>query len=247
MNSISLRRFVQIPIRGLAKKIRIGFYQQYWQKYQLPEITFRELTGQPLAVTADPILDDICMPPYYKGNRYEPHDDFNPLMALAKYKQPQTILELGTAHGNTVANLCRILPNAHIITINAPVEEQSGNIVTYELKKDEIGRVYRQYGYDNQITQIYANTLHLELSGYFSAPTIDLAIIDACHDTDYVVNDFLKIMPFVRAKGIVLLHDTHPSMKRHLLGSYRACLYLRQKGYDIRHLAGTWWGVWLAN
>jgi hypothetical protein len=94
------------------------------------------------------------------------------------------------------------------------------------------------------VNQILANTLSIDLSAVLSNTAVDLAIIDACHDTEYVLSDFLKVAPYMRPGGVVLLHDTHPSMHGHLLGSYRACMQLRRKGFDLRYLAGTWWGVW---
>ena len=75
-------------------------------------------------------------------------------------------------------------------------------------------------------------------------PASALAVIDACHDTMYVVNDFEKVRPFMRPDGMIFLHDTHPSLAKHLHGSYLACMKLRQQGYDIRHLTNTWWGLW---
>lgn len=244
-----MSQFSAEPISNkIIRKLKTWTARIQYSKYELPPITLEQFTGQPhRQQIADPILDDCCMPPYVDNIYGKHHDDFTALMNISLWKKPEIILELGTAHGNTVANLCRLLPDAKIYTVNAPVEEQSGNNVTYELTKTEIGRVYRKYGFDKQITQLFVNTLHLNLTDFFESPVLDLAIIDACHDTEYVINDFLKVRPFMRQSGIVLFHDTHPSMKGHLIGSYRACMMLRQKGYDIHHLAATWWGVWVNN
>ncbi|HMO34619.1 MAG TPA: class I SAM-dependent methyltransferase, partial [Gemmatales bacterium] len=151
----------------------------------------------------------------------------------------------GTAHGNTTANICKQSPSAMVYSVNALPEQISGEIITFALTRNEIGRVYRQLGYSHRVQQIYANTLDLNLADYLQPATVDFAIVDACHDTPFVINDFCKLVPFMRTGGIILLHDTHPSMEEHLLGSYRACMYLRQKGYDIRHIQNTWWGYWL--
>jgi predicted O-methyltransferase YrrM len=156
------------------------------------------------------------------------------------------VLELGTAYGNITANVCNQCPTANVYTVNAPAEEQTGTRVTYKLSKDQIGRVYRQYGFAERVVQVFENTLNLNLSLYFSEPVVDLAIIDACHDTEYVINDFLKVEPFVRSGGIVLCHDTSPSVgPGHLFGSYMACMKLRHRGYNIRHIKDTWWGAWI--
>jgi hypothetical protein len=219
-------------------------YRAAWSRYLLPTITFQELTGHsaPQSIV-DPLPDDICMPPFTA----EPHDDFSALMGIIGAWKATSVLELGTAYGNTVANICKLYPQVHVFTVNAPADIQSGKLTTYDLTAEQIGRVYRRHGYSQRVTQIYANTLDLDLSQWFAMPIIDVAIVDACHDTDYVINDFLKVKPYVRVGGVVLLHDTHPSMDSHLLGSYRACVRLRQRGFDIRHLADTWWGVWVAS
>ena len=187
-----------------------------------------------------PILDEICLPPY-RGPR---HDDFTPLMKIAKHLDAKVILELGTAHGNTVANLCLQCPSAKIITVNAASTSQSGKLTTFELTPQEIGIVYRNHGFGERVTQILANTLTLDLSEHLRVASVDLAIVDACHDTEYVINDFHKVRDYVKRGGYVLLHDTHPSMTDHLIGSYRACMKLRKQGFDIRHIEGTWWALW---
>jgi predicted O-methyltransferase YrrM len=189
----------------------------------------------------DPIMDGICMPPFFGSDA---HDDFRTLMGIVGTIQPNIVVELGTAYGNTVANICRECPNARVYTVNASAEDMGGKLTTYGLATDEIGSVYKRYGFGDRVVQIYCDTLKLDLSGYLAGAVIDLAIIDACHDPMYVVNDFLKVVPYMRPHGIVLLHDTHPSMRHHLWGSYVGCMILRRQGYDIGHIADTWWGVW---
>lgn len=181
------------------------------------------------------------MPPF----RGDKHDDYTPFAAIAKTWQPERALEFGTAHGNLVANLCRVVPDVQVYTVSAPTEEQTGTRISVEFSREEIGYVYRKYGFEKQVVQILCNTLHLNLADHVAERSFDLAVIDACHDTPYVLNDFRKIAPFMRSGGIVLLHDTHPSLERHLVGSYLACMHLRRRGYDTRHVRGTWWGVWV--
>jgi predicted O-methyltransferase YrrM len=189
----------------------------------------------------DIIHDDICLPPFYA---HHSHDDVTPLVAMLRSMEPQLVIELGTAHGNLTANICR-LTNARVITVNALAEQMTGHWVTFALGREEIGRVYRQYGFESRVVQVYEDTLRLELEKYLAASSADLAIIDACHDLDYVVKDFKKVAPFIRPGGIILLHDTHPAISRETGGSYRACMRLRRKGWNIRHIQGTWWGIWV--
>jgi predicted O-methyltransferase YrrM len=192
---------------------------------------------------AEPILDDVCMPPYMGPKE---HDDLHALLTVVQESQPKVVVEFGTGYGNLGANILRQCPSARLYTVNAVREEQTGDIVTYSLAREDIGRVYRAHGFRDRVVQIYTNTLDLDLDGYIQPKTVDLAIIDACHDLEYVISDFLKLMPFMREGGMVLLHDTHPSMEGHLAGSYMACMLLRLEGYRIEHIERTWWALWRA-
>lgn len=239
-NKSRLRRALDWRIylaRQRALKLKVSSIKLF---RALPEVKLQELVREAVEIE-EPILDDICLPPYYW---YKDHDDFHPIMQIVRSRQPRIVVELGTAHGNLTANICRQCPDATVYTVNAPADLQTGEFITFELSYQEIGRVYRNHGFGDRVVQIFKNTLDLDLGEYFKEPIVDLAIIDACHDTEYVVNDFLKVQPFVRKGGIALFHDTHPSLDEHLIGSYAACMKLRARGYDIRHIESTWWGVW---
>ena len=208
--------------------------------YHVPSIGLEYIAPTDIEIEP-PILEDICLPPYFGPTD---HDDYLPLMKIVKALQPSVVVELGTAHGNLTANICQQCPQATVYTVNAPAELQTGEMVTYQLSLEDIGRVYKNYGFANRVVQIFENTLDLNLSEFLAGQVVDLAIIDACHDTDYVINDFHKVEPFVKPRGIVLLHDTHPSMENHLAGSYIACAKLRRRGFDIKHIENTWWAFW---
>jgi Methyltransferase domain len=238
---MQLRQLAYRKKRSFQHWLKVLFVRMRWHRHHLPVINLNQVVPQQIRLEL-PILDHICLPPYHTPND---HNDFIPVMSIARHIQPRLIVELGTAYGNLTANLCRELPSTKILTVNAPLEEQTGEKVTYQLTAEDIGRVYREHGYSRQVIQIFRNTLTLELGEYLEKRSVELAIIDACHDREYVLNDFLKVAPFVRPNGIVLLHDTHPNMTGHLLGSYWACLQLREKGYDIKHLAESWWGIWV--
>lgn len=221
--------------------LQIGLARLLSSLCALPVNGLESLTNPQVSVKP-PIMDDIALPPYF-GN--DDHDDYTPLMKLAQGRQPKIILELGTAHGNTVANLCRHCPGAKIYTVNAPADEMTGDVITFSLGSEEIGRVYRAHGYGERVTQIFQNTLELDLTRWLPAGSVDLAIIDACHDVRYVLNDFRKVRPYMATGGLVLFHDTHPSLAKHTVSSYLATLLLRLRGYDVRHIRDTWWGFWI--
>jgi hypothetical protein len=47
-------------------------------------------------------------------------------------------------------------------------------------------------------------------------PRIDMAFIDACHESDVVIKDFRGIFPFVVDNGLIFLHDTYPNNPKYL-------------------------------
>jgi hypothetical protein len=232
-------------VRGIQKGLRAAEIVIRRASERLPEVELSALVGGQSEHFVPEILDDICMPPHVVRWQYD-NDDYDALAKVVKKWAPKSIVELGTAHGNTVANLCILCPDALICTVNAPVSLQSGVNVTFRLTEDDIGRVYRAHGFEHRVKQIFCNTLDLDLGRWVKPKSVDLAIVDACHDTEYVLNDFLKVKPFVRDGGIILLHDTGRKVWQHLAGSYLGCLRLRRRGYDIRHIRETWWGYWVA-
>ena len=234
-----LRRRATSTIRSrLADRIKWAVLSRL---YRLPPIELSSIALEPAGEMDDPILEDVCMPPFVDGKT---HDDLGAALRIARTLRPTLVCEIGTAHGNLAANLLKVCPHAGLITVNATAELQTGNVVSYSLDAREIGRVYRKYGYEPRVQQVLVNSLNLDLHRYTSLESIDLVIIDGCHDIPFVLNDFEKVRRFVRPGGVVLFHDTNPSQERHLAGSYRACLLLRRREVDVRWIRGTWWGYW---
>ena len=226
--------------RGAKRRVRALRQRISEFRYALPSISLRSVVTGSVEVD-DVILDDICLPPYYGP---DDHDDVSPFLSILRSCQPRIVVECGTGYGNSTANICRQCPEATVYTVNALPEQIAGVVTTYTLSRDEIGRVYRAHGFANRVVQIYGNTVTVDWSDYFDNSVVNLALIDACHDVDYVISDFERVLPYMNENGIVLLHDTHPSMKAHLQGSYLACMELRRRGHDVKHLEGTWWAIW---
>lgn len=225
----------------IKRTTQYSIWKFYWANFQLPQVDLVELC--PNSTLEYPtITEKLCMPPY-KGD--ETLKDYSFLISLIKYKNPKIVLELGTAHGTTVANICAVC-NAKVYTVNALAEQTEGNLITYSLTKDEIGYVYRKIGYADRVVQIYENTRNLKILDWVEPKTVDFAIIDACHDAEFVVNDFLKIYPSLSDHAIVLFHDTNPSLKEHFFDSYLGSMYLRKLGFNTKHIYESSWGIWLA-
>jgi hypothetical protein len=166
-------------------------------------------------------------------------------LSIVDELDPEVVLEFGTAYGTTVANVCAV-SDARVYTVNALPEQIEGRVTTFTLTREEIGYVYRDCGFEERVVQVYANTKDLDILKYLPPGVVDVAIIDACHDSDFVVNDFLKVVPVLSDRAVVLLHDVHPSLRSHLAGPYAGSMYLRKMGYNVKHIEDTWWGVWMA-
>jgi len=125
----------------------------------------------------------------------------------------KTILEIGTATGITTAFMAANAPDSHIYTINIlddDIHNGTGGInTTVALKKDEIGKEYKKLGLKN-ITQIYENTAHWQPN----IGQINVALIDGCHDTNYVYHDTLKVLAHMLPGDFVMWHDFNPSMRK---------------------------------
>lgn len=229
-------------IGKIKLRIQSLLWYFFWNNFQLPELTIEQVT--PKYMNYEPkIYDHICLPPYAGNKGYK---DYSILISLIKEEKPIKILELGTAHGNTVTNIC-FESNAEIITVNALPYQIEGNIITFTLDQDEIGIVFKTYGFENRVTQIYENTRKIDILDYLHEKSVDFAFIDACHDPEFVVSDFLSILPSLSNTATVLFHDTHPSGEKHLLDSYIGCMFLRKMGYNIKHIEDSTLGFWVGN
>jgi len=40
--------------------------------------------------------------------------------------------------------------------------------------------------------------------------SVDVALVDANHSSEYVLRDFYNVLPIVKDQGLIILHDTYP-------------------------------------
>lgn len=224
--------------RFIRQKSFKSTYKFFWHYFQLPEIDLLQIIHEFHPV--DPIAKELVWMPPFKGST---HDDFSILINLITYYKPQLILEIGTGFGATTANICAN-SDSKIYTVNALPEQIQGKVITYSLAENKIGSVYKELGFGHRVNQIFSNTEDIDFLDYLHPNSVDFVIIDGCHDPDFVVNDFLKTLPVLSDKAIVVFHDVHPSCDMHLVDAYSGCLYLRKKnGYNIQHITNSWWGI----
>lgn len=156
--------------------------------------------------TADPVLTDEHL------GRFDYLEDLNErrlrdaevIAGACCNGAPRTLLEIGTANGQTTALMARHAPAATVHTVNIPPEEihEGGRLVTGAFAAGDLGRVYREQGCTN-VRQILANTATWEPD----LGPVDVALIDGCHDAEFVFNDTRKILKTCRPGSIILWHD----------------------------------------
>lgn len=235
MNGLLMTRLTDI----IKAKLLSDRWNAFYKNNKLTEISLHDI-GIEHQDISPVFIEEICLPPF-RGD--ESFDDYSVLFSILDFHRPKVILELGTGYGNTTANICAMM-DSQVFTVNALPDQISGRVTTYSLTNEEIGKVYRTQGFSQRIVQIYEDTKKMDLSRLVSEKSVDFAIVDACHDSDYVLSDFLKIQPLMAPGSIVMLHDTHPSMEKHYIDSYIACMYLRKLGHNIKYIKNTSWAIW---
>jgi predicted O-methyltransferase YrrM len=160
-----------------------------------------------------------------------------------------TVVEIGTSTGMATALMSVNAPKTRIYTVNIPPEEiisgEGGNFTTIALEKEKIGHVYKSKNLTN-IEQIFANTKYWKPE----IGKIDIAFIDGCHDTEFVINDTLKIIPFMKPGSLILWHDFNPELITKYDWIRDVCLGV-EKLYTrgvlknrVYHLKDSWIGVY---
>ncbi|MGB3904267.1 MAG: hypothetical protein WBB22_05045, partial [Anaerolineae bacterium] len=152
----------------LKRRGRLLQAKAYRYFYALPEVSIDEL-APPLPEGVEPIVDHICLPPHHGT---QGHDDLTPLLRIVSNLATRIVLEFGTGYGNLAANICA-LSDARVFTVNARPDQMSGDITTYSLAEEYIGCVYREYGFQGRVTQVYANTQDFDHTEYFQQPCVD--------------------------------------------------------------------------
>lgn len=163
----------------------------------------------------EPILDEGCVDrfEYVEDVNQRPRLDAESLMTVCRNVGDKCLLEIGTAQGITTAGMALNALGATIYTVNIPPEEvasgKGGLLITKAFTRDDIGKYYKNKKLLN-IKQIFANTANWNPD----IGLIDVVFIDGCHDTAFVINDTLKVLPHVKPGGFILWHDANPELKQ---------------------------------
>jgi hypothetical protein len=199
----------------------------------------------------DPILD---RPNFHEFDYIEDINerrirDAESIATVTRNVNARNILEIGTANGQGTVLLAVNAPDATIHTINIPPDQalsgEGGKLTTYAPSNDEIGNAYKERGFKN-INQILANTATWKPN----IGQIDIAVIDGCHDTRFVINDTKKVMPFMRKSSFILWHDFNLDIVKRHSWIDKVCfgieMLYRQEilNKPIFHIKDSWVGIY---
>ena len=132
---------------------------------------------------------------------------------IVKCMQPETIFEFGTFDGTTTLQMAVNSPHeARIYTLNLPSGEVETvcPIGTSELDLNlpssvQSGIKFRDSPEAAKITQLFGDSAQFDYTPYYGQ--MDLILIDASHEYDYVKNDTEQAMRMLRKDGVILWHD----------------------------------------
>jgi predicted O-methyltransferase YrrM len=120
---------------------------------------------------------------------------------LVKHYKPQTIIELGTSLGITIAYIANANSNAEIITIEG--SEQVAAIAKENLNLLHINNVQVVQGnFDNILSSLLINL-----------PSVDLAYIDGNHRYEPTIRYFQQFLQKTDDYSILIFDDIHWSVE----------------------------------
>jgi len=199
----------------------------------------------------EPVLDDDSI------YEFESIEDINLrrvrdaecIGTIVRNTSPSVCLDIGTAEGRSAALMAVNAPKSRVITVNIPPEEihsgEGGVLTTVAFEREKIGSYYRKRNLTN-VEQILANTASWEPN----IGTIDVALVDGCHDTDFVYHDSRKVLKCMKPGSFLLWHDFNFDLVDKKAWIREVCLGVEKligaglvKG-PILHVRNSWLGIY---
>jgi predicted O-methyltransferase YrrM len=177
---------------------------------------------------------DVGRVRYHRSNM-SPYERFC-LQAIVMVHAPQRIFEIGTYDGSTTRRLALAAPNARVFTLDLPIDLAQSATVADERDHVAAGRIgdeFRGRPEEARITQLHGDSTTFDFTPYRGS--IDLVLVDACHEYEYVRSDSRTALELVRPGGLVIWHDYMSGWP----GVVRAVDDLLRHGVPVRQLAAT--------
>lgn len=107
--------------------------------------------------------------------------------------RPKNFIEMGTQFGETTSRILPMIP-----------EDYYGIDIKMQDNMLYLAREYKNLSLFEKSTDKY-------FEENFNGKIFDMAFIDASHDYEQTLKDFLNIKDYVAPDGIIFFHDTYPS------------------------------------
>ena len=166
---------------------------------------------------------------------------------LVKYKNPETLFEIGTFDGRTTLNMAaHSAPHARLFTLDLPPSAIDLTALRIDLgdrtyiDKSVSGARFAGTDVAHKIVQLYGDSAVYDFSPYFGK--IDFLFVDGSHSYDYVMQDSQTALKIIKSDGIILWHDYVPQGPTPWPGLTRALnqLYDSDPRFQgLMHIAGT--------
>jgi hypothetical protein len=174
-----------------------------------------------------------------------PAHEIMTLLAVLVAESPKEVLEIGTFMGHTTRQMAENLEAGTIHTVDLP-EDYSKELESRQDigEKDRqlivgrtVGREYKGRPCAARIKQHFGDTAKWD---FREAGHPTFFFIDGAHSYEYCKNDSEKCFELCGGRGVFLWHDVE--WAHH--GVIRLLNEWREKGRDVRRIAGTPIGYW---
>jgi len=161
------------------------------------------------------------------------------LCSLVKWKNPKTVVEIGTYKGFTTLHLSRNTSEmCRIFTVDLPPEaagQKASRSSDPHLIKESVTSE-RVFGKDSKITQILEDSTSIEWARIVNRP-VDFALVDGSHLYEHVRKDTEAVLKVLAPGGILVWHDYLRVEIRRGVGQYLS--ELQKSGLPVYRLEGT--------
>ena len=134
-----------------------------------------------------------CPPHFYPAETFD-HPEF--IASIAKWYKPNLFIEYGFGNGNS----------------SSRVYEHCQRIISVDINNNPLTKTIPKLEFFNMNTREFKNVF-LDSP---NCPIVDMAFIDADHDSNVAFQDFEDLFPHIIENGIIFLHDTFPCDERWL-------------------------------
>jgi predicted O-methyltransferase YrrM len=165
----------------------------------------------------------------YTNNNLDPFEQFA-LGAICQLRKPRRIFEIGTFDGATTMILATSAPDAEILTLDLPPAAANAATDATEAANAAAGLVgvrFRDTPQAERITQLFGDSRQFDFSPWYG--TVDLVLVDAGHDYEFVVSDTRSALRLLAPGGVIIWDDYMP----YFPGVVRA---VDESGVSVFHL-----------